>query len=1328
MKQTILFLTLILWGFTINAQAPNDECIDRETITVTTSDFSEYTIDTSTATESIDTSCEFVGTDNLDVWYEFTMPVNGNVRVTNIPSTVSITLFDTCGGNELGCFFNDGFIYDLNATTTYVLRVSEVGTSAGTVNFRIQAFERATNDACSSRETITVNTTEALEYTTNTATATESIDASCEFATTDNLDVWYEFTMPVNGNVRVTNIPSSVGMSIFDTCGGNELGCFFNDGFFYDLNEMTTYVLRLSEGAFSSGDVSFNIQAFERATNDACSSRETITVTTTEALEYTTNTAAATESINASCEFATTDNLDVWYEFTMPVNGNVRVTNIPSSVGMSIFDTCGGNELGCFFNDGFFYDLNEMTTYVLRLSEGAFSSGDVSFNIQAFERATNDACSSRETITVTTTEALEYTTNTATATESLNASCEFATTDNLDVWYEFTMPVNGNVRVTNIPSSVGMSIFDMCGGNELGCFFNDGFFYDLNEMTTYVLRLSEGAFSSGDVSFNIQAFERATNDACSSRETITVNTTEALEYTTNTAAATESMNASCEFTTTDNLDVWYEFTMPVNGNVRVTNIASTVGVSIFDACGGTELGCFFNDGYFYSLSEMTTYILRVSEGAFSSGDVSFTIQAFEAATNDACDAPQPIEVLQETTTVIPVDNRGATESIDASCDTASVDNLDLWYSFTMPVNGTVEISAVANSEGFTLYEECSGEEIDCFYNDGSFFELINGNSYLLRVNKSSFNSNAFDFTIQAVETDPQPCSDSTIWDGNSWSNGVPDNTKSALFNGNYNTIFEPESINACSCTIASGRTVAISDGFYLRSVFDITVEGTLNVANEGSIVQVAEDAVTINNGSINVTKTTPSIQARNFIALSSPMNGESRDQVYGSSRAVFGIIPSNFVPFVIDFVEFPEFEFAENFLDDNLDYLDEYTGTRDVPEAGIGLLVFPSAEIDSPEATYDLTYNEGTLHSGTITVPINYNGPETTNNYNLLGNPYASAIDVNAFITTNDAVNEVFYWEHITNPSEDLPGFGSSNFSMNDISVRNALVGISAVNGGTAPGQFMSSGQGFAIKADQSQAMSNTPVTFTNGIRVIGNNDNLRTSENTSTDLLWLNLTTTAYEDATSQTAVGFTPQATPDFDPGYDTIRLGTFISLFTTLETGEQLAIQGRESFDTAIELTLGFATSVETEETYTISIDHFEGVTITNTPVFLIDQVENEIINLKENDYHFTTQRGIQPERFLVVFQERDVLDIEDIRFRESVHLYPNPATNQVTLTYAGQASLQELTIVDMNGKILRTISLENFQNSQSIDTSTLAKGMYFLRIQSTENMSTQKLIIK
>jgi hypothetical protein len=563
-----------------------------------------------------------------------------------------------------------------------------------------------------------------------------------------------------------------------------------------------------------------------------------------------------------------------------------------------------------------------------------------------------------------------------------------------------------------------------------------------------------------------------------------------------------------------------------------------------------------------------------------------------------------------------------------------------------------------------------------------------------------------------------------------WDNGTPDATMIAVIAEDYTTsTMGLGDINACELTVNSGAILTVTDGNFVNIQNDITIDGTLTVDHQGSVVQVEEDAITTNNGAITVTKITPSIAARNYIAMSSPMSAETRDGVYGSARAVFSVIPSNFIPFTIDFGVFPEFEFAENFLDDDLDYLLPVTGSTALPMEGIGQFVFPSPAHDSPDAAYRLDYTQGTLNSGTISIPIHYNGPATVNNYNLLGNPYASAIDVDAFIAANDAVNQVYYWEHLTDPTAALPGAGTSNFSMNDVSVRNAMMGVAAVNGGTAPGQFMASGQGFGIKADQAEMMSNTPVVFTNSIRVTGNNDDLRTSASNETDKLWLNLTTSAYEQATAQAAIGFTSQASAGFDKGYDSPRLGTFLSLFSTLDTGEQLAIQGREAFDPTMEIALGFATTVEGATSYTISIDQLEETQLENTPVFLLDNLLGTITNLKETTYTFASSRGMHTARFTIVFQERDVLGGDDeVRFRESITLYPNPATDQFTLSYVGTETLQKAVITDINGKIVMTVDLDAFNGSKTIEIQELARGMYFIQIDSQKDTVVKKFLVR
>ncbi|WP_299768629.1 BspA family leucine-rich repeat surface protein [uncultured Dokdonia sp.] len=569
-----------------------------------------------------------------------------------------------------------------------------------------------------------------------------------------------------------------------------------------------------------------------------------------------------------------------------------------------------------------------------------------------------------------------------------------------------------------------------------------------------------------------------------------------------------------------------------------------------------------------------------------------------------------------------------------------------------------------------------------------------------------------------------------------WDNGTPNATTRAIIAEDYNTsTVGLGDITACELIINSGATLTVADGNSVSVENNIIINGTLDVANTGSVVQIDENAVTINNGSIAVAKTTPTLDDRNFVAMSSPVTAEARDRVYGNSRAVFSIIPSNFVPFDIDFVEFPEFEFAENFLDDNNDYLLPVTGSTTTPAAGIGQLIFPQPEPNVGDGSYTLTYtqspmNPGTLNSGTISVPINYNGPATTNNYNLLGNPYASAIDVTAFINANDAVNEVYYWDHISMPSSDLPGFGTSNFSMNDISIRNAMMGIAAVNGGTPPGQFMASGQGFGIKADQAEMVAGTPIVFTNSIRVTGNNDGFRNAE-TSTDIdkLWLNLTTTAFDEAIAQTGIGFTSDATPSIDKGYDSPRVGTFLSLFTSLASGELLGIQSREAFDTEMEIALGFSTSIEEITPYTISIGNLEGIAIGNASVFIIDHLLNTIVNLNEQSYTFTAQKGIYADRFTMVFQDREVLSADGDSFRESViTLYPNPSQGQVTLAYSGTSTLENAVITDINGKIIKRIDLTNFNQTQTMDLGDLARGMYFMQIISQGNTVTKKLILR
>ena len=322
-----------------------------------------------------------------------------------------------------------------------------------------------TNDDCANRETITIGTTDYLQYSVNLTDATESVDASCENATDTNKDVWYEFVMPIDGILFISNLNLSNYVALYDSCGGTEIACGNDVTSFSDLTSGTTYVLRLSY-KFNSTTF-FRVQAFPLATNDECLNRETISVVTSNYIQYTVDTRTATESLDASCDDATNDNLDLWYEFVMPVNGNVEISGVQfTNQTYSIYNTCGGTELECFYEGGFFQNLTAGTTYILRMSEPENEAGLDDFRIQAFEFATNNDCVNSQNIMVDTVNSIDYVINLKAAYESTDSSCEEVTDENYDLWYDFVMPVNGNLSLKQLNGNQRVTLYDICFMNK----------------------------------------------------------------------------------------------------------------------------------------------------------------------------------------------------------------------------------------------------------------------------------------------------------------------------------------------------------------------------------------------------------------------------------------------------------------------------------------------------------------------------------------------------------------------------------------------------------------------------------------------------------------------------------------------------------------------------------------------------------------------------------------------------------------------------------------------------------------------------------------------
>jgi hypothetical protein len=211
-------------------------------------------------------------------------------------------------------------------------------------------------------------------------------------------------------------------------------------------------------------------------------------------------------------------------------------------------------------------------------------------------------------------------------------------------------------------------------------------------------------------------------------------------------------------------------------------------------------------------------------------------------------------------------------------------------------------------------------------------------------------------------------------------------------------------------------------------------------------------------------------------------------------------------------------------------------------------------------------------------------------------------------------------------------------------------------------------------------------------------------------------------------TLIGFSENTTTSIDTGYDSRRLATIVSLYSHLEDGtKEFGIQSREAFNTTIKIPLGFSTLIDEETSYRISVGQFEGVNLHQVSVYIIDQLENEIINLSENDYVFSSSKGSFNNRFILQFQSELLGGITE-NMLNSVSLFPNPGNDKIYINTPNNLLLEAVTVYDITGRVMLHSNLDGSEGEKTIDISTLTSANYFVVLKSSDGTIIKRLIKK
>ena len=549
---------------------------------------------------------------------------------------------------------------------------------------------------------------------------------------------------------------------------------------------------------------------------------------------------------------------------------------------------------------------------------------------------------------------------------------------------------------------------------------------------------------------------------------------------------------------------------------------------------------------------------------------------------------------------------------------------------------------------------------------------------------------------------------STSWDGSSWSNGIPQSNTLAIIEGPYNTTLG--SLDACALQVDSSLTIAANTYIKIDGDINIKSSGSLTVAHTGSVVQT-QDAVTVtNNGTISVLVDTPTLDVLDFMIMGSPMSSDTREGVWSTAWNVQDHTTSNFN----SIAGITGFNFQDAELDDWNLYV---TGTLD---AGEGFLVRPQDSYNGAGCIFNYDFNTGTLNTGVITQPLGFNVTELESP-NMLSNPYASAIDADALLAANPEFDALYFWEHNLAPSPSYPGAntnGNNNYSMDDVSVYNALGGTAATSGGAVPNGVISTAQGFGVFAS-----AQGTATFNNGMRLATGNTTLRNNP-LSRDRLWLSVTSSAYG-LSGNTLIGFIDGATPGVDNKYDNGRVASKVSLYSHIQGSDRgYSIQGREAFDNTMTVSLGFSSIIEEVTSYKISLSDFDGEAWLDATPYLIDNLAGVVTNLMEDSYSFTSDMGQYNDRFVVVFQDRSLGSQQVLA--SSISMYPNPANDVVTIA-SPTSAITLVEIRDIRGRLIQKQAVSGHRVA-ALNVASLDSVIYLVTIATDRGSISKKLIIR
>ena len=428
-------------------------------------------------------------------------------------------------------------------------------------------------------------------------------------------------------------------------------------------------------------------------------------------------------------------------------------------------------------------------------------------------------------------------------------------------------------------------------------------------------------------------------------------------------------------------------------------------------------------------------------------------------------------------------------------------------------------------------------------------------------------------------------------------------------------------------------------------------------------------------------------------------------------------------------------DFPENSYSD-WNYLEE-TGSLSV---GLGFTMKGSGAITTEQNYVFL----GKPNNGTISSSI------SSNYQALVGNPYPSAIDANAFILDNipgsgtgSIDGTIYFWEHYTsNLTHTLEDYEGGYAAYNLTGGVSTVIPDGISGNGTStktPGRYIPVGQGYFVTASPTGGN----VTFYNDQRVFvreatgtsifmdpynPNKDDVRNVQQNETtdDVKRIRLEFTSEDELTRPLLIGFIPnnEATDAFEYGYDALYSDEFQNDMFWMIEGDKYVIQGVGTFDDSKQYPLGlFIENSGIVEIKLTDLENFDS----DINAFIYDSVAETYIQINESSFQMYLEAATYIDRFYLTFNTNS-LSTSELEINNIIVNYLLE-TKEIYINTTHSADINKVHLFNILGQNVQSWDAITPENSREIriPVEIISEGSYILKVEYGKGLTTNKKVI-